>query len=84
VFWYPVSEKVSPFEPSAFHGRERNWTWSFEFVAMPSSRIARSFRSENPAAETSTERRRIENGSARTTVSAVTVVVFDPIRKLSE
>ena len=51
---------------------------------MPSSRIARSFRSENPAAETSTERRRIENGSARTTVSAVTVVVFDPIRKLSE
>ena len=79
-----MSASVSPLEPSAFHGRERNWTWSFEFVPMPSSRIARSFRSEKPAAEMSTDRRRIENGSASTTLSAATVVVFDPIRKLSE
>ena len=42
---------------------------------MPCSRIATSLSGSKPAFAMSTEERRIENGSASTTLSAVTVFV---------
>ena len=42
---------------------------------MPCSRIATSLSGSKPAFARSTDERRIENGSARTTLSAVTVFV---------
>ena len=72
-----MSENVSPFDPSGRQKRLENWTWSFEFVPMPSSRIATSLSGSNPAFERSTDERRIENGSASTTLSAVTLFVAD-------
>ena len=50
---------------------------------MPCSRIAISFSGSKPALEMSTEERRIENGSASTTLSAVTVFVADALRNVS-
>ena len=78
-----MSENVSPFEPCARQKRLENWTWSFEFVPMPCSRIAISFSGSKPAFERSTDERRIENGSASTTLSAVTVFVPDACANVS-
>ena len=63
--------------------RLENWTWSFEFVPMPCSRIAISFSGSKPAFVRSTDERRIENGSASTTLSAVTVFVPAACRNVS-
>src|SRR5215210_8976130 len=57
-------------------------TLSFELVPMGSSRMARVLRVSKPAFEKSTERS-IENGSASTTRSAVTVCVAVPCWKVS-
>ena len=46
---------------------------------MPSSRIARAFRSSNPARDQSTDVRSIVNGSVSTTRSAITVRVERPL-----
>ena len=70
-----MSENVSPFAPCPRQNRLENWTCSFEFVPIPCSRIATSLSGSNPAFERSTEERRIEKGSASTTLSAVTVFV---------
>ena len=48
---------------------------------MPCSRIATSLSGSNPAFERSTEERRIEKGSASTTLSAVTVFVPELLRE---
>ena len=50
---------------------------------MPCSRIATSLSGSKPAFERSTDERRIENGSASTTLSAVTVFVADARRNVS-
>ena len=78
-----MSENVSPFAPSARQKRLENWTCSFEFVPIPCSRIATSLSGSNPAFEMSTEERRIEKGSASTTLSAVTVFVPELWAKVS-
>ena len=70
--------KVSPLQPSPSQWRSVNWTCSLELVPMPSSRMAVCLSGRNPAPEKSTEERRIENGTARTTLSRVTVRVRDP------
>src|SRR5437588_6682129 len=72
VFWKPVSANVFPLLPRSFQWRFVNWTWSFEFVPMPSSLIAVTLSGSKLAFEKSTDERRIENGSASTTWSAVT------------
>jgi hypothetical protein len=51
-------------------------------VPMPSSLIAVCLSGRKPAAVMSTEWRRIENGTVRTTLSATTVVVPEPRRKV--
>jgi hypothetical protein len=78
VLWQPRSEYVSPVEPRLLQWRHVNWTWSFEFVPIPSSAIACSLRAEKPDWARSTELRRIENGRASTSTSAATVFVFVP------
>ena len=50
---------------------------------MPCSRIATSLSGSKPAFERSTDERRIENGSASTTLSAVTVFVAVCCAKVS-
>ena len=55
-----------------------NWTCSFEFVPIASSRIAVCLYALKPAFVKSTDARMIENGSASTTMSAVTVLVAGP------
>ena len=79
-----MSENVSPFNPCGRQKRLENWTCSFELVPMPSSLIATIFSGSNPAWERSTEEeRRIENGSARTTLSAVTFFLPDACANVS-
>ncbi len=50
---------------------------------MPCSRTAISFRRSQPAREKLTDARRIENGSASTTRSAVIVFVDEPCLNVS-
>ena len=78
-----MSAYVLPLLPSPYQWRSLNCTCSFEFVPMPSSRIARDLATPNPACDQSTDERRIENGSASTTLSADTPTVFDPCSNVS-
>lgn len=67
-----MSAVVSPLLPSAAQWRSVNPTLSFAFVPMPSSAIAVRLSGLNPDRVRSTDERRMLNGIAMTTRSAVT------------
>src|SRR4051794_40838261 len=81
--WWPVSANVSPLQPSDRQWRAENCACSLEVVPLPRSRIAVVLIALKPAFEKSTDERRIENGMARTTLSATTCLVVPPCEKVS-